>query len=138
MLLPSTVRLGLGLSIGLSTAAALHLHPQSPFRAAPMQCQYTPSFFRSDSQTNPDNSWAVHANDPILQQQGGTTRSSTSTGFFSAQTMRQASLGSVLGLVAGVGLRAFSRVLVVVLGMGIVLVEVSNTTSPDGGGEGCA
>jgi uncharacterized membrane protein (Fun14 family) len=38
--------------------------------------------------------------------------------------MRQISLGSVLGLVAGVGLRAFSRVLVVVLGMGLVLVEV--------------
>lgn len=38
--------------------------------------------------------------------------------------MKQVSLGSVLGLVAGVGLRAFSRVLVVILGMGVVLVEV--------------
>lgn len=37
--------------------------------------------------------------------------------------MRQISLGSVLGLVAGVGLRAFSRTLAVVLGMGVVLVE---------------
>lgn len=38
--------------------------------------------------------------------------------------MRQVSLGSVLGLVAGVGLRAFSKALVVILGMGVVLVEV--------------
>ena len=40
--------------------------------------------------------------------------------------MRQVSLGSVLGLVVGVGLRAFSRVLVVLLGMGVVFVEVSS------------
>lgn len=38
--------------------------------------------------------------------------------------MRQASFGSVLGLAVGVGLRAFSRVLTVVFGMGVVFVEV--------------
>jgi uncharacterized membrane protein (Fun14 family) len=38
--------------------------------------------------------------------------------------MKQISLGSVLGLVAGVGLRAFSRILVVVIGMGVVFIEV--------------
>jgi uncharacterized membrane protein (Fun14 family) len=37
--------------------------------------------------------------------------------------MKQISLGSVLGLVAGVGLRAFSRILVVVIGMGVVFIE---------------
>jgi uncharacterized membrane protein (Fun14 family) len=41
--------------------------------------------------------------------------------------MRQVSLGSVLGLIVGVGLRAFSRALVVLLGMGIVLVEVCDS-----------
>ncbi|KAJ5619242.1 hypothetical protein N7510_003226 [Penicillium lagena] len=123
MPLPSMVRLGLGLTIGLSAATTLHLHPQSPFRAAPMQCQYTASSSRPDSQTNPDNSWAIHANDPILQKQGRPQTTNQSSTFMSARTMRQVSLGSVLGLVAGVGLRAFSKVLVVVLGMGIVLVE---------------
>jgi uncharacterized membrane protein (Fun14 family) len=39
--------------------------------------------------------------------------------------MRQISLGSVLGLAAGLGLRIFSKALVFVLGVGIVLVEVS-------------
>ena len=33
-------------------------------------------------------------------------------------------MGSVLGLVAGLGLRAFSRVLVVLIGVGIVFAEV--------------
>jgi hypothetical protein len=42
-----------------------------------------------------------------------------------ASNMRQVSMGSVLGLVVGVGLRAFSRVFVVLFGMGIILVEVS-------------
>jgi len=42
--------------------------------------------------------------------------------------MKQVSLGSVLGLVAGVGLRAFSRVLVVLIGMGVVFVEVCYCT----------
>jgi uncharacterized membrane protein (Fun14 family) len=46
------------------------------------------------------------------------------TGLLNPQTMRQVSLGSVLGLVAGVGLRAFSKALVVILGMGVVFVEV--------------
>jgi uncharacterized membrane protein (Fun14 family) len=51
----------------------------------------------------------------------GTTRPS---GILTASNMRQVSLGSILGLVVGVGLRAFSRVLVVLLGMGVVFVEV--------------
>ncbi|KAJ5833508.1 FUN14 family protein [Penicillium riverlandense] len=92
MPLPSIARLGLGLTIGLSAATTLHLHPYSPFRAAPMQCQYTAPYSRPDTQTNPDNGWAVHANDPILQKQGTTqttSRSSIFAGFLSAQTMRQ-------------------------------------------------
>lgn len=38
--------------------------------------------------------------------------------------MRQISLGSVLGVLAGLGLRAVSRVLVFAVGVGIVVVEV--------------
>ena len=45
-------------------------------------------------------------------------------------------MGSVLGLVAGVGLRAFSRALVVLIGMGIVLVEVRLPAGSLCGGDG--
>jgi uncharacterized membrane protein (Fun14 family) len=41
-----------------------------------------------------------------------------------ARYMRQISLGSVLGLATGLGLRVFSKALVFVLGVGIVLIEV--------------
>ena len=56
-------------------------------------------------------------------------KSRTQSGLLNARTMRQVSLGSVLGLVAGVGLRAFSKALVVILGMGVVLVEVRRSCS---------
>jgi hypothetical protein len=112
---PATLlRLGLGFGIGLSAAT---MHPLSPFRAAPMQCQYAvpqqPTF-------NRDSEWAVNSAESLGQKQGRPRQ----TGLLNAETMRQVSLGSVLGLVAGVGLRAFSKALVVILGMGVVLVEV--------------
>ncbi|KAF7588034.1 hypothetical protein BBP40_006413 [Aspergillus hancockii] len=102
----------LGIGLGLS----LSLNPLSPFRAAPIQCQYSAPYSRPES---PDSSWTMDRNDPSMLKQG-TTRSS---GILTASNMRQVSLGSVLGLVVGVGLRAFSRVLVVLLGMGVVFVE---------------
>ncbi|KAJ5908252.1 hypothetical protein N7495_000934 [Penicillium taxi] len=111
----SVLRLGLGLGIGLSAAT---LHPLSPFRATPIQCQYAAP---STSQTSSETPWAVYPNDHFAQKQSITSKSRS--GFLTASNMRQLSLGSVLGLVAGVGLRAFSRVLVVVLGMGIVFAE---------------
>jgi len=37
--------------------------------------------------------------------------------------MRQISLGSILGLLVGLGLRIFSRSVVFVIGVGVVLVE---------------
>jgi hypothetical protein len=93
------------------------MHPLSPFRAAPMQCQYAvpqqPTF-------NRDSGWAVNSAESLGQKQGRPRQ----TGLLNAETMRQVSLGSVLGLVAGVGLRAFSKALVVILGMGVVLLEV--------------
>ncbi|KAB8210388.1 FUN14 family protein [Aspergillus parasiticus SU-1] len=102
----------LGVGLGLS------LSPLSPFRSAPMQCQYSAPYYRSESQASPDSGWTVDRNDPVLLKQGA-----TKSGWLTASNMRQVSLGSVLGLVVGVGLRAFSRVLVVLLGMGVVFVE---------------
>ncbi|KAJ5280196.1 hypothetical protein N7478_005568 [Penicillium angulare] len=118
---PPFLRLGLGVGLGLSAAT---LHPLSPFRAAPMQCQYSAPYYRPETQANADSGWALKPEDPLLQKQGrtGITEQAKSA-FLSPENMRQISLGSVLGLVAGVGLRAFSRVLVVVLGMGVVLIE---------------
>lgn len=103
----------LGVGLGLS------LSPLSPFRSAPMQCQYSAPYYRPESQASPDSGWTVDRNDPVLLKQGA-----TKSGWLTASNMRQVSLGSVLGLVVGMGLRAFSRVLVVLLGMGVVFVEV--------------
>lgn len=69
---------------------------------------------------NKDSNWAVNPAESVGQKQVRPRR----TGLLNAETMRQVSLGSVLGLVAGVGLRAFSKALVVILGMGVVFVEV--------------
>lgn len=120
---PSTIlRLGLGLGIGLSAAT---LHPLSPFRAAPMRCEYSAPYYRTVNQASPETGWTVPPNDLILQKQGRTgTAAQAKNTLLTPENMRQISLGSVLGLVAGVGLRAFSKVLLVVLGIGVVLVEV--------------
>ncbi|KAL5002828.1 hypothetical protein BDV10DRAFT_181047 [Aspergillus recurvatus] len=100
---------GIGLGLGLSFSL---LH-SSPFRTAPMKCDYaTPGV----GSTGPG--WTVSPQDP-LRKQGVTGES----GIMTASNMRQVSMGSVLGLVVGVGLRAFSRVLVVLFGMAIIAVE---------------
>ncbi|KAJ6022042.1 hypothetical protein N7540_007546 [Penicillium herquei] len=118
---PPILRLGLGVGLGLSAAT---LHPLSPFRAAPMQCQYSAPYYRPESQANADSGWAVKPEDPLLHKQGRTgIAAQAKAALLCPENLRQVSLGSVLGLVAGVGLRAFSRVLVVVLGMGVVLIE---------------
>lgn len=109
----TTTAVGIGLGLSFS------LHPLSPLRASPMRCQYTAPYYRTDSPEGTETGWAIDPNDPLLHNQGK-QRHNVST----ARTMRQVSLGSVLGLVAGLGLRAFSRVLVVLLGIGIVAVEV--------------
>ncbi|THC97450.1 hypothetical protein EYZ11_003099 [Aspergillus tanneri] len=93
-----------------------------------MQCQYAAPYPRSEAL---DPNWAIHPRDPLLHKQGTTTgtRTTTESGVFTASNMRQVSLGSVLGLVAGVGLRVFSKALVVLLGMSIVVVEVCKISS---------
>ncbi|KAL4817118.1 hypothetical protein BDW67DRAFT_184193 [Aspergillus spinulosporus] len=100
---------GIGLSLGLSFSL---LH-SSPFRTVPIRCDYaTPSI----GSTGPG--WTASHQDPLRKQ-----RAAGESGIMTASNMRQVSMGSVLGLVAGVGLRAFSRVFVVLIGMGIILVE---------------
>ncbi|RJE22008.1 hypothetical protein PHISCL_05673 [Aspergillus sclerotialis] len=106
----AAVGIGLGLSFSLPSF--------SPFRSAPMLCQYTAPYYRTDSAAAPETGWSIGPNDPLLRKQGRTTNNVSK-----ARTMRQVSLGSVLGLLVGVGLRAFSRVLVVLLGIGVVAVE---------------
>lgn len=49
-------------------------------------------------------------------------------GSINPHIVRQVSLGSVLGLVAGVGLRIFSRTLTFSLGVAILLIEVGETS----------
>lgn len=120
MSLPIFTRLGLGIGLGLSAAT---LHPLSPLRTPALQCQYTAPYYRPESVASTETGWAVNANDPLLSKQGR-SRAAATDGFMTPSNMKQISLGSVLGLVAGVGLRAFSRVLVVLIGMGVVLVEV--------------
>ncbi|RAH47639.1 uncharacterized protein BO95DRAFT_513035 [Aspergillus brunneoviolaceus CBS 621.78] len=108
----TTTLVGTTLGLGLTFT----LHPLSPFRAAPLQCQYSaPSAAAAGT---PETNWTVpSSSDPTILKQGRTGP------ILTASNMRQVSLGSVLGLVVGVGLRAFSRVLVVLIGMGIVVVE---------------
>ncbi|KAL4981137.1 hypothetical protein BDW66DRAFT_146898 [Aspergillus desertorum] len=100
---------GIGLGLGLS----LSLLRFPPFRTMPMRCDYATS---SVGSTGPG--WIVPPQDP-LKKRGAAGES----GIMTASNMRQVSMGSVLGLVVGVGLRAFSRVLVVLFGMGIIAVE---------------
>lgn len=122
--------------LGLGLGTSLCLNPLSPFRAPPMQCQYTAPYYRPEAQTTAETGWEIPANDPALNKQGKTSTTSGGGGLLTARNMRQASMGSVLGLVAGVGLRAFSRALVVLIGMGIVLVEVRLPAGSLCGGDG--
>lgn len=125
MSLPLFTRLGLGIGLGLSAATATAtLHPLSPLRTPALQCQYSAPYYRPEGPASAEAGWAVKPNDPLLSKQGRTGLGGAAEGFLTPGNMKQVSLGSVLGLVAGVGLRAFSRVLVVIVGMGVVLVEV--------------
>lgn len=98
------IPLGLGLSLPL-----LRSHPTSAIR-----CDYGPTSIAQPAQ----QSWA-YAQSP---EQG--SRSSHSKYGISATTARQISLGSVLGLLVGLGLRIFSRPLAFTIGLGILAVEV--------------
>ncbi|KAL4935683.1 hypothetical protein BDV06DRAFT_217247 [Aspergillus oleicola] len=103
----TTAMIGLGLGVG----ASMSLLPTSPFRASPMRCDFAAGPTGS--------SWMTSSQSPPL----GKSLQTRESGIMTASNMRQVSMGSVLGLVVGVGLRAFSRVLVVLLGLGFVAVE---------------
>lgn len=99
------------------------LHPSSPLRAPPLQCQFTAPVPVPAQHAGPEHSaWAF---DPAAQKQGTTSGSNKNDGrWLTPVTMRQISLGSLLGVLAGLGLRAFSRVVVFAVGVGVVVVEV--------------
>ncbi|EED18111.1 conserved hypothetical protein [Talaromyces stipitatus ATCC 10500] len=105
----------LGTGIGLSL-----LVPSSPFRSPPLQCQYTAPYYSPTA--SPDSGWSLAGSEAVAKQ-GRTSSTQPGTGLLNARFMRQVSLGSVLGLATGLGLRVFSKALVFVLGIGIVFIE---------------
>ncbi|KAL1998114.1 hypothetical protein VTN02DRAFT_6845 [Thermoascus thermophilus] len=101
------------------------LHPSSPLRAPALQCQFTAPVPVPAQHAGPEH--AAWAFDAAAQKQGatgrGTTNDKNDNRWLTPTTMRQVSLGSVLGVLAGLGLRAFSRVVVFAVGVGVVAVE---------------
>lgn len=60
------------------------------------------------------------------QSRGATTPTTTlQSSILNPKTVRQISMGSVLGLLGGLGVSVFSKPLAVLLGLGMVLVHVS-------------
>ncbi|KAL1958988.1 hypothetical protein VTO42DRAFT_3229 [Malbranchea cinnamomea] len=96
--------LGLGLSLPL-----LRSHPAEAIR-----CDTGPSPLLSSRSAQ--QSWSY-------QSSQSSTSQSASRGGLSASTVRQISLGSVLGLLAGLGLRIFSRPLAFMVGLAILVIE---------------
>jgi len=95
-----------------------------------MHCQFAPNN-RSPGYVSPDPAWTVPPDDQPVERQGRSTvpgehrdnRNRSNGRFLTATMMRQISLGGVLGLAAGLGLRVFSQALALVLGVGLVVVE---------------
>ena len=118
-----------GVGIGLS-----FFYPSSPFRLPPMHCQFAPSN-RSPYDSAPDSAWAVPPDELVEKQsqiapgRHHDSRSHSNSRFLTVTMMRQISLGGVLGLATGLGLRVFSRALALVLGVGLVVVEVEYPSS---------
>ncbi|KAK2879275.1 hypothetical protein FQN49_001021 [Arthroderma sp. PD_2] len=80
--------------------------------SSPVRCDY------ASGPLHPSISDFTHQHgDPLMQQKG------TSRGFLSADTARQISLGSALGVLAGLGLRIFSRTLAFSFGLAIIIIE---------------
>ncbi|KAH8702369.1 hypothetical protein BGW36DRAFT_115583 [Talaromyces proteolyticus] len=112
---PLSYAAAFGTGIGLSL-----LHPASPFRSAPLQCQYTSPYYNPHAPQ--ESGWSLN-NSPAIEKQGRTSTTTRGHGLLNARSIRQISFGSVLGLATGLGLRVFSKALVFVLGVGIVLAE---------------
>lgn len=99
-----------GVGIGLS-----FFYPSSPFRLPPMHCQFAPSN-RSPYDSAPDSAWAVPPDELVEKQsqiapgRHHDSRSHSNSRFLTVTMMRQISLGGVLGLATGLGLRVFSSI----------------------------
>ncbi|KAI4108675.1 MAG: hypothetical protein LQ339_002191 [Xanthoria mediterranea] len=102
-----TLGLGLGLGLGL-TATTLHLHLIQ--RRRPLLCEPA-----SSSPLDAITQQYL----PQARKHGHNNNKSTTT----ANIIRQLSLGSVLGVAAGAAVSTFSRVLAVLLGLGVVVVQ---------------
>lgn len=125
----SSIPIGLGLGLSF-------FHPTSPIQLQlpflsnsnkipiAIQCEYAAPY----GSPNDPPERSLHSSDSLLHKSGlsspGQRSSDNDFRFLNATTMRQISLGSILGLLAGLGLRIFSRSLVFVIGVGVVLVEV--------------
>lgn len=98
---PSLLILGLTpLALGLTIT-------QYPHRHALLLSDYSPAASSS-------------SNVPIFN-----TSSSNSTSTLNPAAIKQISLGSILGLCTGVAVSVFSRTLTLLLGVGVVVVQVS-------------
>ncbi|CAL8582117.1 hypothetical protein XPA_007791 [Xanthoria parietina] len=97
--------LGLGLGLGL-TATTIHLHLQ---RRRPLLCEPSSPLDAITQQYLPQ-----------ARKHDNNNKSKSTT---TANIIRQLSLGSVLGVAAGAAVSTFSRVLAVLVGLGVVVVQ---------------
>jgi hypothetical protein len=120
----SSVPIGVGIGLSLST-------PFLSSTATAIQCQYNAPYSRTV--TGPESGREIRANADgmaVGRTSPSSPRGVNNSKFLTARTMRQASLGSLLGLAVGLGLRIVSKALVFVLGVGIVLIEVFLSPHP--------
>jgi hypothetical protein len=65
------------------------------------------------------NSYAHEAQTPIIKQSGAPN----------PKAVRQISMGSIFGVLGGLGVSVFSKPLAILIGLGVVLLQVSNECS---------
>jgi hypothetical protein len=73
------------------------------------------------------NTYARDAQTPVITQSGGPN----------PKAVRQVSMGSILGVIGGLGISVFSKPLAILLGLGIVALQVSYTELEKPGGLRC-
>ncbi|KAK2780729.1 hypothetical protein FQN52_002097 [Onygenales sp. PD_12] len=106
------VPLGIGLGLAAPSPMSSFFGNQSSNRAA-VYCDSPAPFIAGGG------GYAQQTQSPLSK----TVDAVRSRGGISATAARQISLGSVLGLFVGIGLRIFSRALVFAVGMGILAVQ---------------
>jgi hypothetical protein len=68
------------------------------------------------------NTYARDAQTPVITQSGAPN----------PRAVRQVSMGSILGVIGGLGISVFSKPLAILLGLGIVVLQVSYATGETG------